>query len=114
MRNFMCDYILDAIRNAERPTHFCIRIRIEKRGRKHDSARVFHAAKSGRADDQCQLLIRIRCDYLTEKLESRRGGCESLQSFRAVRVWYIVRKRGESPFCKFKTDQIVDAPNHAI
>src|SRR5258705_11983237 len=104
MRNFLWHYILDAIRNAERPTHFCIRIRIEERGRKHDSSRVFHAAKSGRGDDQCQLLIRIRCDYLTEKLESRRGGCESLQSIRAVRVWYIVRKRSQRLLRRFKTD----------
>src|SRR6185369_15627150 len=56
-------------RNAVRRAHAGSRGAVEQRAREHDRARVFHAAITRRADNQRELLIRIRRNSLSEELD---------------------------------------------
>ena len=53
-------------------------IAVEQPTREYDRARILHAAKTRRADNQRELLVRIRRDLLSEELQRRYRRRETL------------------------------------
>src|SRR5205823_2016201 len=75
-------------------------------------AGVFHPPEARGAENQGQLLVRIRRDRFAKERERRRSGSKAFGSVPAILLGNIVRQRGI--VSGLKPGAFVDGNNHAV
>ena len=110
----MRHHAFDPSRNAEVRAQLLVLTQIKKTAGEDNRAGVFHPPEARGADNQGQLLVRIRRDRFAKERERRRSGSKALGSVPAILLRDIKRERGYGIRINVKFRAFVDGNNHAV